>query len=67
MRKRGLAIWPLATFQPEVTAQVVVKVETPEKWDQETESFLNERREWRRAQENLQRLIPGFDVKKLVL
>ena len=67
MRKRGLALWPIATSQPAVTAKVVVKVETPEKWNQETESFLNERREWRGAQENLQRLIPGFDVKKLVL
>ena len=66
MRKRNLAMWPIAVLRQRV-AEIVVQVPEPEQWVQEQEKLRNHRREVESAQEMFQRLAPGYDVKRLIL
>ena len=60
MRKRGLA-----EREPEVEVTEVLRPH--EEWNQEEKKFLNESKERETAREQVQRLVPGFEIKRLVL
>ena len=65
MRKRNLALWPIQWFEP--IRRAAVKLQPPADWNQEEESHRNRSREIEPVQEKIQRLVPGFDLKKCVL
>ena len=66
MNKRGLAIWPLAVPKPKAKAEVRVELTDP--WNQEEEiQKLNRHEQVQTAQEQIDRLVPGLEFKRLVL
>ena len=71
MRERILAEKPLRAPETEQQRETAlpVQVPAPEKWVQEEEKLLNERKRWEaeRAQERIGRVYPGLDLKRLVL
>ncbi|MGZ3722051.1 MAG: hypothetical protein ACXVA9_03915 [Bdellovibrionales bacterium] len=66
MFKRNLAARPIE-LQEFAAANAVAEVEPAEKWVQEEEKFRNERREVENPRERIQRLVPGFDLKRLFI
>ena len=67
MQKRALAIWPLAVKLRANDTEVKVELQNSEQWNQEIEKLRNEQREWETAQEKIDRLIPGLELKRIVL
>lgn len=69
MRKRALALWPLAVKLRPSETEVTVELQGLEfnQWNQEEEKLRNERNEWESAQEKINRLIPGLELKRIVL
>ena len=70
MRKRAMALWPLAIrLKPEAESPPLQfqPAQEQEQWNQEELKLLNEPRQFESAQEKIQRLMPGFEIKKVIL
>ena len=64
MIERNLAEWPLA--EPPQAEPKEAQLEAPQQWNQEEQSFLNAPIEFESAERRIQKLLPGFNLKRLV-